>query len=99
MSTFVTLGGVARELRYPWKSIKRLKTECGINLLKGEEGFDAEDPETITAFLWAGRIWETPELTRAEVDEWITLGTLGVLSESIGAAMSAAIQGDPAPNP
>ena len=99
MSTFVMLGGVSRELRYPWKSIKRLKSECGINLLKGEDGFDASDPETITAFLWAGRLWETPELTRADVDEWITLANLAVLSESIGDAMQSALQGDPAPNP
>lgn len=94
----VMLGGVARELRYPWKAIKRLHAEAGINLLKMEEG-DFIDPSKVSAIIWAGLLWETPTLTVAEVDEWLSLGKLKDLASAAADAMKDALQGDPAPNP
>ena len=94
----VTLGGQARDLRYPWKTIRRLHAEAGINLLKMEET-DFTDPAKMSAIIWAGLLADSPALTVTEVDEWITLGLLKTLAEAVAEAMQAALQGDSPPNP
>lgn len=94
----VQLGGQQRELRYPWKTIRRLHAEAGINLLKMEET-DFTDPAKMSAIIWAGLLWEAPALTVEQVDEWITLGSLKTLAEAVADAMRSALQGDPPPNP
>lgn len=96
MSVYVELGDGRRELRYPWKSVKRLKSECQLNLLSWKG--DVSDPDTITAVLWAGLIWETPDLTRDQVDDWITLKNLVAIEERVADALQEALGIEARPN-
>ena len=82
----IELGGRERTLRYPMRSVKRLKAECGVNLF-GLGETQMSDPDVMSAVLWAGLIHGDPELTVDEVDGWYELKDLGAISEAIAGAM------------
>jgi len=87
------LGGQARRLSYPFLSVKRLKVERGVNLLKLKE-VDFLDPVTMSALLWAGLLAERPETTEAEADGWLDMTRFGEITSAVADAILAS-QGAP----
>ena len=85
---YLELGGEQKELRYNWKSIKRLRKEQNINLFSTAHDEIYEEPDTISALLWAALIWENKDLTMDAVDELIELDQVAAISGVLGGVLS-----------
>lgn len=76
-----------RKLRYTWRSIRRLHNEYGVNILDmKEESFT--NPDTISKILWAGLVWDDPDLTVDALDDLIELRQLATISGKVSEAIS-----------
>ncbi len=85
-----------RKLRYTWRSIRRLNNEHGVNLLDlGEDAFI--NPDTISKMLWAGLVWDDPDLTVEMVDDLLELSKLGYISNKMGEAVAEQMSDEPDP--
>lgn len=87
----VTLGGVARELRYDLNALAALRAKHGLNLLALPEGQDYEDPVLLRALLWAGLLHADRTLDIDVVGGWVGLDTLAVVGSAVGEALQAAM--------
>jgi len=96
----IELGGEPRELKYTWKSLKRLYREHAINVFSTEQGLDIfSSPDAISALLWAGLIHVDPKLKVDQVDDWLELPRLTEISTAIGEALARDMGGTVDPTP
>jgi hypothetical protein len=91
----ILLGGETRRLAYPFGSVKRLKVERGVNLLKLKD-LDFLDPTVMSALLWGGLIADRPETTEAEADSWLDMSRFGEITSAVADAILES-QGRPDP--
>jgi hypothetical protein len=92
------LNGTSYTLAYkPWGVIRRLHKEQGVNLLDllgDEQAADRMmDPTTLSALVWGGLIHEHPDLTLEQVEGWMGLGNLGVVSHAVASAIKEGMEG------
>lgn len=85
--TSMDLGGAKREFRFSWKALKRLWKEHNINLLGPLDAVELNNPDTVTAFVWAGLLHANPDLTLEQVDEWIELDKFAQISQALAEAL------------
>ena len=85
-----------RKLRYTWRSIRRLNNEYDVNILDmDEESFT--NPDTISKILWAGLIWDDPDLTVDALDDLIELRQLANISTKVSEAIADQMGGQSDP--
>jgi len=67
----VLIDGEDKFLRFDQGALARLIDELGLEGLAGVPGAVMTlDADTLSALVWAGRLWEMPELTREQVRGW-----------------------------
>lgn len=80
----ITLDKV-RHLKFDFNALALAEKETGKNLLKGEAWVDMNAGD-IRAFLWAGLLWEDPQLTLETVGSLIHPGNAGEVGKDLQAA-------------
>ena len=84
-------------LRFDQGALARLIDELGLDGLAGvPSAVMTLDADTLSALVWAGRLWELPELTRDTVRDWFypMLPTYNAAVEGI----NLALWGQPVPD-
>ena len=76
-------GTKKRYLRFTWKSIRRLKEETGQPLDLTLTLIAKMDADAINAAVWAGLLYDEPEITMEEVEDLIHLNGLEELIKRI----------------
>jgi hypothetical protein len=92
------LNGTSYTLAYkPWGVIRRLHKEQGVNLLDllgDEQAADRMmDPTTLSALVWGGLIHAHPEMTLEQVEGWMGLDNLAVVSQAVAGAIKESLEG------
>lgn len=93
----VLIDGEEKCLRFDQGALARLIDELGIEGLSGVPGAVMTlDADTLSALVWAGRLWELPELTRDQVRDWFypMMPTYNAAIEGI----NLALWGQPVPD-
>lgn len=86
----VLIDGEECFLRFDQGALARLIDELGLEGLASiPSAVMTLDAETLTALVWAGRLWELPGLTRDDVREWFypMLPTYNATVEGINLAL------------
>ena len=67
----VLIDGEEVFLRFDQGALLRLLGDLGLEVLSDlPSAISTLDPTTLASLVWAGRLWELPELTRDAVDAW-----------------------------
>ena len=82
-----------RRLKYDLNAFALLKERHDINLFKADPE-RLQDPVAVRAMLWAGLVHEDPGLTVEQVGQWVDLGNIKAISETVADAMLAAQKRD-----
>ena len=93
----VLIDGEECFLRFDQGALARLIDELGLDGLAGvPSAVMTLDADTLSALVWAGRLWELPELTRDTVRDWFypMLPTYNAAVEGI----NLALWGQPVPD-
>tara|TARA_Y100001973_G_scaffold12412_1_gene17220 strand:+ start:442 stop:849 length:408 start_codon:yes stop_codon:yes gene_type:complete len=93
----VLIDGEEVFLRFDQGALLRLLGDLGLEVLSDlPSAISTLDPTTLASLVWAGRLWELPELTRDAVDAWWypLMPTYKCAIE----AMNLALWGEPQPS-
>lgn len=92
----VLIDGEEKFLRFDQGALSRLVDELGLDGLVGiPSAVSSLDGETLSVLVWAGRLWEEPDLTRTQVASfWYPL--LPTYNSALE-AINLALWGEPEP--
>lgn len=89
-SVELTLNGKMYSLAFPLSAVLKYKAKTGDNLfnIKHWSHID-EDPERLIAALWAGVSTNHPDVTYAEVEKLVDIGTAIPITQALGKCLAS----------